>query len=201
MSSRLSKLSSNTSGVLPSASSSVKPSSCRSFSISEQINDKSLWIFIVVAILVLIVILYIAKSRSDNSSLWNVLENFNWGVPGSIWSILMIVGIILFAWASFVAVKASISETNRYLIIGGFAISLLSLVALFSVLFSSNDGSAEDRSESHNRASWIAIFAAAVGFLVLYPMWTCSTARIAMIPYLVWITAIVVMIWNGEYLN
>jgi tryptophan-rich sensory protein len=199
MSTNLASLSDPNRGVLPAASSDTQVDSCGSMTLKGQLCNKGLWVYIIVAIIVLVVCMYITRSgmkKDENGeSWWDKLAKNDWGVSGSFWGILLVVGVILFAWASFTALQTpGLSDQKRYLIIGGFGVSMLSLVAMFSVLFSAEKNKNEP--EAFSRASWMAIFAAVIGFALLYPMWGCNTARVAMIPYLVWVTAMAVMVWR-----
>lgn len=185
--------------AVPAASSGASVDACSSWSLKGQLCQRGLWIFIIVAVVVLVVLFYLCcdafRSEAGYDSWWKSLGGYSWGESAPLWVILMVVGVLLFAWAAFTAYTTCADQNKRNMIIGGFGLSMLSLVALFSVFFRKDaDGNFSD--SDFSTASWVAVLAAVLGFACLYPMWQCHAARLAMIPYLVWVVAVVIYVWD-----
>lgn len=196
----------NNSETVPSAPAEANVSTCSAWSLKGQLCKSSLWIFIVVAVVVLVVLAYIArdgisKNCDGQQSWWDQLAKYSWGESTTLWGLLLIVGVVLFAWAAWNAFQAcEKGSTQAYAVVGGFALSMLSLVAMFSVFFGAEKSG--NKEEAFKRASWVAIFAAVLGFALLgYGMWKLPngapnhSARLAMVPYLIWITAAAIQVW------
>jgi tryptophan-rich sensory protein len=170
------------------------------WSLKDQLKEGSLWIYILIAIVVVVLIIYIVKDGMDknggDTSWWDQLAKYDWGSSTTLWGLLMVVGVVLFAWA---ACKTCLSfpkgDTRCYYVMGGFAVSMLAIVAMFSVMFSAQKDQ-DNTGAIFRRSSYIALFAAAIGFLTLIPMWKHRNARVAMIPYLVWVSAITILVWK-----
>ncbi len=187
--------------TVPSAPAGASTTSCGSWSLKDQLTQRGLWIFIIVAVVVLVVIMYISKSGmkkdDEGQSWWDTLSMYSWGKSTSLWGVIMVLGVLLFAWAAFTAYNTVVDKNKRNMIIGGFGLSMLALVAMFSVFFR-KDADGNNSTSGFSTASWVAIFAAVVGFGALYPMWSVPAARIAMVPYLVWIVAVVILLWDMD---
>ena len=66
---------------------------------------------------------------------------------------------------------------------------------IFAVFFR-KDCDGDYTTSGFSTAAWIAVLAAVLGFACLWPMWHSAAARLAMIPYLVWVVAVVVYVWD-----
>lgn len=188
------------SSSLPKASTYESVKDSKKWSVSDQFTNSNLWVYMVIAIVVLVLIMYICKSGLDkkgqDTSWWDRLAKYDWGESTTLWGLLMVIGVILFAWAAY---KACLSfpkgDSRCYYLMGGFGVSMISILAMFSVMFSAEDDE-ENTGAIFNRARLIALFATVVGFLTLIPMWSSRNARVAMVPYLIWISALTVLVWK-----
>ena len=148
--------------------------------------------------------MYIAKD-GVKTGWWDSLSKLSWGNSTTIWGILMVVGVLLFAWAAFTAWKTCTNDMHRTLIIGGFGLSMISLIAVFALVFRRQSTGERDvrdfTTKNLGSAAWVAVLAAVIGFALLYPMWQNQAARIAMIPYLVFIVALVILLWDMKGKN
>jgi tryptophan-rich sensory protein len=188
------------SSSLPKASSYESLDDSKKWSPGDQLRDGSLWIYIVVAIVVLVLIMCICRSGLDkkggDTSWWDRLSKYDWGESTTLWGLLMIVGVILFAWAiSRACLSFPKGDSRCYIVVGGFAVSMIAIVAVFSVMFSA-EKDVDNTGKIFNNAKYIALFASAIGFITLTQMWNSRNARVAMVPYLVWISALTVFIWK-----
>lgn len=185
-----------TSSAVPVATADMPVTACGAWSLRGQLCQKGLWIFVIVAVVVLVVLFYLAHHAVKGcDSWWSSLGGHQWGQSASLWAVLMTVGVLLFSWAAFTAYTTCPDQSKRNMIVGGFGLSMLALVALFAVFFR-KDCDGNYSSSGFSTAAWIAVLAAVLGFACLWPMWHNGAARLAMIPYLVWIVAVVVYVWD-----
>lgn len=171
------------------------------WSIKTNLSQRGLWIFIVVAIITIIIVICIARDgivKSGNSSMHSFYESLNmysWGRNTIIWSIIMVVGILLFGWATYTAYVSIEDNSRRNMVIAGFLISMLLIIAMFAIFFRKNSNG-QYNNNGFISAAWIATFAMIVGFLTLWPMWSNNAAKVGMIPYIIWILATTILFWN-----
>jgi tryptophan-rich sensory protein len=162
-----------------------------------QLCQRGLWVFIIIAIIVLVVLFYLARPAfccDDGESWWQELRGCSWGKSPALWAVLITLAVLLFAWGAFVAYSTTFHPMRRNMILAGFVLSMLVLIALFSIFFKVEDGCCTTK--GFPTALWLAILAVVLAFACLYPMWHNSVARLAMIPYLVLVIALAVYIWD-----
>jgi tryptophan-rich sensory protein len=173
---------------------------CSPMSVNGHLSRKGFWMFMIVAVVVLVVLYMISRSAihhndDEGSSWWYRLDGFGWGKSSTLWGVLLVVGVLLFAWASFLCYVSCTDVSRRNMILAGFGLSMLALIALFSVLFRKDD-CGNNTTKGLVSASWIAVLVMILGFATLVPLWSMTVARVAMIPYLVWTVAAVVYLWD-----
>ena len=168
--------------------------SCKLWSLKGQIRQQGLWMFIVIAIIVIAISIYMFGGK-DGHHWYKHLDMWDWGRNTTIWAVFMVVGIILFAWAAFTAYMNVADPKKKYMILVGFGLSMVAIVALFTVFFR-KDCHGDYSYTGFDVSAWIATFAALLGVAMLWPMWGCKVACIAFIPYLVWIIVIAFLLMD-----
>lgn len=178
--------------TVEAADSQSTPDACKTWSLKDQLSQKGLWVFIIVAIVVLVVVMYIAGGK-DGNAWFKSLDMPEWGKNTTVWAVIMGIGVLLFAWAAFSAYTTVKDQNKRNMILAGFGLSMLALIALFAVFYR-KDSNGDYNYTGFKVSGWIAVFAAILGFAMLWPMWECRTACGAMVPYLIWISAMAYLV-------
>jgi tryptophan-rich sensory protein len=161
-----------------------------------------MWSFIIISIIVIAVVGWIVrlglkKGPDGEQSWWDSLDKYDWGSSTALWGGLFVVSIVLFGWAGASTVsKMDENDNKRWGVIAGFVISMAIIVTMFSVLFSAKDKNEAGVQTAFKSAAWMAVFAAVLGFALLYPIWDNGQARVAMVPYLIWVTAAAALLWD-----
>lgn len=151
----------------------------------DQMAAKAIWVFIIIAIIVLIILFWISTSGSD----WfNTLNNtWNW-IKGSAligWAVLLVVGVLLAAFVSAVA-YANADVRTRGAIIALFGLTMLFLIIWFAVFYSNQNLYA---------AAWLGGITVILSIFWAGYVWKGDArAGWGMIPYLLW--AVVAFAFN-----
>jgi tryptophan-rich sensory protein len=156
-----------------------------------QFSQKGLWLFILAAVVVIIILAWVCRGGRQ---FWCSLEKWSWGNNDWLWIILMVIGLILFAWAAFTAFVCLVDNLmKRNFVAACFGIVCI-LVIAWGFMFFRRDSNNCFCTTGIKTAGYIIIVAAVVALLCLYPMWGCGNAVLcAMIPFLVWVIVIAVL--------
>lgn len=146
------------------------------------IHKNAIWVFLIVAIIVLIILFWIAKPQQDwfaslnNSWTWLKASNM------SVMVIIMIIVVLLMAYVSYVA-YIKITARWRNGVILSFAASMLLLIVWFAVFY---------RTQNLMTAAWLGVAVLVAGLIQTWYVFNADRAAgWGMVPYLLWlITAV-----------
>jgi len=102
----------------------------------EQFGRPELWVYIVIAIILIVVLLYVAN---DYKCVFEDLKMCSWSSNYIVGAIVMVVGLLIFAYASFVGQVQSGDNTCRYMIVALFGAVCVLLVIAFTLFFRNGD--------------------------------------------------------------
>jgi uncharacterized membrane protein YhaH (DUF805 family) len=134
-------------------------------------------------------------------SWYESLHMYRWGRCYVFWAIVMVIGILLFSWAAYMASSVA-SETNKKSIIGAvFGLSMLGLIAMFAAFFRRNHDD-EPRTSGFTTAFWLAFALVVLAVVAVWAVWESMAARIAMIVYVVFVIMVAILLWDmSRYYN
>jgi len=102
----------------------------------EQFGRPELWVYIVIAIILIIVLLYVAN---DYKCVFEDLKMCSWSCNYIVGALIMVVGLLIFAYASFVGQVGSADHVCRYMIVALFGAVSVLLVIAFTLFFRNGD--------------------------------------------------------------
>ena len=157
-----------------------------------QMCQKGTWVFMVIGIIAIIIVAWIAW---NGRCFWNSLEKWCWGDNELVWMVVLAISILLLAWGCSVAYTSMQHANKRNMVMGGFVL-LMILVVLWAILFFRKDG-CEYTTCGIRPATWVAVVAAIVALLMLYPLWSSKGgARLAALPFIIVIIALAALTNN-----
>ena len=167
------------------------------------LEDKLLWVFMIVAIIVLIVLFllsregmkrYKTKGKDCKGKSWyESLHMYRWGKSTAVWAVVLVVGVLLFAWAAYVAYVGSNDQNTKNMIITLLGLVMIGLIALFAVFFSKVK-CAKDSTSTFSTSLWLAILVGVLTLGFLYSVWGNMWARLALIPFMVYIIMMIILL-------
>lgn len=162
--------------------------------IYHQMSQKGTWAFLLGAIIVIAIVAWIVWS---GRSYWNSLEKWSWGNNDLLWMILMVIGVLLFAWAAATAFTVIVdSVMKRNMVCVGFGVVML-LIVIWAFMIFRRDKEGVFLTTGVRTGSYVAVLAAIIALMMLYPMWDCGNAvRLAMVPLLIWVIAMAALSFN-----
>lgn len=146
--------------------------------IQAQLHKYAIWFFLIIAIIVLVILFWIAKPSQEwfanlnNSWEWLKADNM------TVMVIIMVIVVLLMAYVSYAAyMKAALADRNA--IILTFSASMLLLILWFTIFYNQ---------KSLNAAAWIGIAVLVAGLIqTWYVFKVDKAAGWGMIPYLIWV--------------
>jgi tryptophan-rich sensory protein len=129
----------NLSPIRTATAASVQPVSSRgmsAYNMKEQLGRPELWLYIVIAIILIVVLLYVAN---DYKCVFEDLKMCSWTSNYIVGAIIMVVGVLLLAYASFTAQVNSGDQHCRYAVISLFGAICVLLVIAFTLFFRNGD--------------------------------------------------------------
>ena len=150
----------------------------------EQVSDKILWVYIIVAVIILIILFWIAGSAS---TYFNSLNKPTWTNAPAIWGTLMVIVVLILAYANFKAFRVA-NAAYRNNIIVTVIIQAILLIAWFWVFY---------KTENPMNAFYIALVLLLVTLWQLFVLYRVDPAAGWMaLPFLVWLLLAIYVNWS-----
>lgn len=150
--------------------------------IHQVIHKNAIWVFLIVAIIVLVILFWIAKPQQEwfaglNNS-WSWLKANNM----SVMAIIMVIVVLLMAYVSYVAYVKTTARWRNGIILS-FAASMLLLIVWFIVFYNTQNLMA---------ASWLGVAVLVAGLIQTWYVFNADRAAgWGMVPYLLWLVTAV----------
>lgn len=139
----------------PSSVSAVLPTGNYTTDSKMSMDKMKVWIFVVLAIVVIIILCWIAKNYKCVS---DALNTGCWCSNPLIGGILLFIALLITAWFTSRAFVMADSTTRNFLMVGFVAISILLILAFFLFYKKSN----------YSAAFYVSLLIVAVAFLHMY---------------------------------
>lgn len=149
--------------------------------IMKHVNRNAVWVFIVVAIIVLIIIFWVGKCGMQ----WYNNLNHSWscmkGGNMVVWAVLFVIIVLLAAYVSGRAYSMA-NHSTRTGIAVTFGLSMLFLLIWFGVFFSK---------QCVKSSVWFGVIALILAILWTYYVFKANrSCGWGMLPYLIWVIAV-----------
>lgn len=142
---------------------------------------RSWWVFILVAIIVLIILFLIARGSTE----WFNSLNNSWGWFASsnntVLAIVMIIVVLLMAYVSYNAFIRAADYSTRNGIAWTFGLQLIGLIVLFALFY---------RGQNISAAAWVSVLLFILALVQSYFIYRADPRSFwGMVPYLIWLLA------------
>jgi tryptophan-rich sensory protein len=146
--------------------------------------SKNLWMFLLIAIIVLIICYFIA---APNAVWFDSLKKFSWGNNSLIFFIVLVIVVLVMAGGTYVAY----SVANTYMqgaILMSFMAAMFLLIIWFAIFY---------QAQQLDHAFYIGMVFLFVAFIQTYLVFQASVkAGYAMLPYIIWMVLVVLMVYK-----
>jgi tryptophan-rich sensory protein len=133
------------------------------------------WIFIIIAIIVLVITILLAKSESG---WYNDLKKMSWAENMVVWAVLYCIVIILMAWCTSFAYCLA-DDTGKMYILTSFIAAIILIVITFVVFY---------RSKNLDVTFYLVMLLIAVSIFQTFVVWKYHAGSgIGMLPYVVFL--------------
>lgn len=145
------------------------------YAITNDFKDKFLWMFILVAIVIICLCFGIAYNEAD---WYSNLNNWTWASSMMWVSILLVIIILIVSYCSYLGYNSAKDDTTKGWILATFFATLLILLVWFYVFF---------KAKSLDNAFYVSILFLFVVFVQTFLIWKANTkAGYGMILYALW---------------
>jgi cation transport ATPase len=159
------------------------------------LESKSLWLFMVVAIVVLFILYYLSIGTYGSTGYWSQLQMWSWGQNPTLLGFLLVIAVLIFTWGCWNAYVHIENKGKKNMIIAGFGLSMILLIVWFALFFTKSGTALTTK--GFNSASYAALFASLVALLTLYVVWNGGmVARVSVIIYTVYIIILTILFFN-----
>lgn len=146
--------------------------------------SKNLWMFLLIAIIVLIICWFIA---APNIMWYDSLKNFSWGNNSLIFYIVLVLVVLVMAGGTYVAYNMA-NASMQTTILMTFMAAMFLLIIWFTVFY---------QAQQLEQSFYVGMIFLFVAFLQTYFVFQVSAkAGYAMLPYFIWMVLVVLMIYK-----
>ena len=151
----------------------------------DQCREPSMWAFIIIAIIVLVLLFLVMRPGMDA---YNQMNKKGWSDANSVWGIVIAIVVLLFAYGSYQGYRNACDDMSRQLIAVSFGVQMVLLLVVFYLGF---------RSQSFTNAFYLAIVVFLLSIAHLYFVWKSSRGGgYACILYVIWTLLVLLGAWG-----
>lgn len=157
--------------------------------LKEQLCRPEVWIFLIIAIVVLIICFYVAY---DNKEWYSDLKKFSWTENLWVWGVILVLVLLVAGYCSFVSYIMG-SQSMKMAILITFVAAMLGLLAWFWVFY---------KTKSLENAFYVSLILLFIAFLQIYLVWTVNpNAGYGLLPWALFSIFLVGITWSLDSQN